>query len=390
MGLNDTQLAERIQIGFFGLRNAGKSSLVNKITNQEMSLVSNVKGTTTDPVKKSMELLPLGPVTIIDTPGFDDEGELGSMRVKRTKQTLSICDIAVFVTENDILTESENQLLSLIKARDIPYIIVRNKSDLAGKEQDENVIYTSAKDNLNIERVKEALAVLAPKKKEIHFVSDLISPGNQVILVIPIDSAAPKGRIILPQQQAIRDILDAGAISIITGVENLAKTIESMKKAPDLVITDSQAFDAVMKIVPENIPLTSFSILMARYKGFLDTALEGAERIKSLTDNSKVLICEGCTHHRQCDDIGTVKLPALIKKYRSAAPDFEFTSGHSFPEDLREYDLVIHCGACMLNDNEVRNRMNAAIEQGVAFTNYGIAIAKMNGIVERSIRPLGK
>ena len=387
MGLNETPSAERVHIGFFGMRNAGKSSLVNRVTGQDMSLVSDVKGTTTDPVRKSMELLPLGPVTIIDTPGFDDEGALGEMRVAKTKEVLAVCDIAVLVTENEELTDDELALLSLIDERGIPRLVAHNKRDLSDKknEDTDGKIYVSAKDNSGIFELKEAIGRLAPKKKETRLVADLISSEETVILVIPIDTAAPKGRIILPQQQAIRDILDAGATSLVTGVETLASTLDLMKKPPALVITDSQVFAKVMKIVPCKIPLTSFSILMARYKGFLDAALDGARAIDRLTDGAKVLISEGCTHHRQCEDIGTVKLPAWIKRHTGASVEFSFTSGHGFPDDLSEYDLVIHCGACMLNDNEVRNRMNAALAAGVPFTNYGTVIAHMNGILERSV-----
>ena len=357
-----------------------------------MSLVSEIKGTTTDPVKKSMEFLPLGPVTIIDTPGFDDEGTLGELRVAKTKEVLAVCDIAVFVTENDELSNAERELLALIEKRNIPYITVFNKRDLyeGDAASSDGKVYVSAKENRGIEELKRAIASLAPEKKTVEFVADLISSGDTVVLVIPIDSAAPKGRIILPQQQAIRDILDAGSMSYVTGVETLAATIGSLKTPPALIITDSQAFAAVAKIVPENIPLTSFSILMARYKGFLDTAVKGARTIDSLKDGARVLISEGCTHHRQCDDIGTVKLPALIKKRTGVNPEFEFTSGHGFPEDLSKYDLIIHCGACMLNDNEVRNRMEAAVSAGVPFTNYGVAIAHMTGILDRSIAPVIK
>ena len=392
MGLNDTPSSERIQIGFFGLRNAGKSSLVNRITNQEMSLVSDVKGTTTDPVKKSMELLPLGPVTIIDTPGFDDEGELGALRVERTKEALAVCDIAVLVTENDILSEKENELKAIIESRHIPFLTVHNKRDLFEdvKKPEENELYASARDGSGIEEIKNELAKLSPKEKTVRFVADLIDEGDTVVLVIPIDTSAPKGRIILPQQQAIRDILDANAISTVTGVENLEKTLLLIKSPPALVITDSQAFARVMDIVPESIPLTSFSILMARYKGFLDQAVEGAKSIDSLKDGAHILISEGCTHHRQCEDIGTVKLPTMLRKYTQKQFEFEYSSGHSFPDDLSGYDLVIHCGGCMLNDNEVQLRMKRALDQGVPFTNYGTSIAHMNGILERSIAPIKK
>ena len=405
MSLNDTPTAERTHIGFFGLRNAGKSSLVNRITNQEMSLVSDVKGTTTDPVKKSMELLPLGPVTIIDTPGYDDMGSLGELRVRKTKEMLAICDIAVFVTENDRLDPAEVELMGLIKEREIPCVSVRNKCDLSPADnvrdadhlslsqdasgQGDSILRVSACEGTGIEELKERLAHLAKYiKKEIRFVADMIKPGDSVVLVIPIDTSAPKGRLILPKQQAIRDILDAGGVSMVTGVDDLPDTLASLKKEPALVITDSQAFGRVMKMVPESIPLTSFSILMARYKGFLNEALKGAEAIKALKDGAEVLISEGCTHHRQCEDIGTVKLPKWLKEYTGKELNLSYTSGHGFPEDLSSYDLIIHCGACMLNDREVGNRMSAAQAAGVPFTNYGTSIAFMNGILERSVAPV--
>lgn len=391
MGLNDTQTAERIHIGFFGMRNAGKSSLVNCITNQEVSLVSDIKGTTTDPVKKSMELLPLGPVTIIDTPGFDDEGILGDMRVRKTKEVLSTCDIAVFVTDSDVLSDAENELLSIIQQREIPYLIVHNKTDQSKQEykNTQTDFYLSAKYGTGIEAFKNALAAsLGSRTKELQLVADFIQAGDIVILVTPIDGSAPKGRMILPQQQAIRDILDAGAVSLVTQVETLPACLDRLKTPPALVITDSQAFAKVMKLVPESIPLTSFSILMARYKGFLDEAVRGAAAIDRLPDNARVLISEGCTHHRQCEDIGTVKLPNWLKRHTGKELDIRFTSGHGFPEDLSEYDLIIHCGGCMLHDNELKNRMKKAVAAGTAFTNYGTAIAHMNGILERSIAPI--
>ena len=408
MSLNETPMAERVHIGFFGLRNAGKSSLVNRITNQEMSLVSDVKGTTTDPVKKSMELLPLGPVTIIDTPGYDDEGSLGKMRVRKTKEILATCDIAVFVTEHEKLNSVEEELLSLIQKRDIPCLIVQNKADLSGREGREfgatetsvahavpiettERVLVSATNNVGIKELKERLARLMPgKEKQVRLVADLIRPGETVVLVIPIDTSAPKGRLILPQQEAIRDILDVGAISVVTGVETLTDALNGLKEDPALVITDSQAFSKVMHLVKEDIPLTSFSILMARYKGFLEEAVRGAKAIDSVQDGNKVLICEGCTHHRQCEDIGTVKLPNWLGKHTGKTLDLTFTSGHGFPEELSEYDLIIHCGGCMLNDKEVQNRMNLAVAAGVPFTNYGTAIAHMNGILARSIAPIEK
>ncbi|MCR5753726.1 MAG: [FeFe] hydrogenase H-cluster maturation GTPase HydF [Acetatifactor sp.] len=397
MSLNETPMAERVHIGFFGLRNAGKSSLVNRVTNQEMSLVSDVKGTTTDPVKKSMELLPLGPVTIIDTPGYDDEGALGEQRVRRTKEVLSTCDIAILVTEHEKLLPIEQELLTLIQKRELPYLIVQNKTDLQKEvlKQDESTagdnrrIYVSAAEGMGIEELKERIAhCISGKSKQIRMVADLIHPGDTVVLVIPIDTSAPKGRLILPQQEAIRDILDTGAVSVVTGVENLSETINSLKENPDLVITDSQAFSKVMHLVSEEIPLTSFSILMARYKGFLKEAVRGAHAIDSLRDGDKVLICEGCTHHRQCEDIGTVKLPRWLAEYTGKNLELTFTSGHSFPEEPDGYDLIIHCGGCMLNDKEMQNRMNKAVDAGVSFTNYGTAIAHMNGILERSIAPI--
>lgn len=389
MSLNATTSAERIHIGFFGMRNAGKSSLVNSITNQEVSLVSDIKGTTTDPVRKSMEILPLGPITIIDTPGFDDEGTLGEMRVRRTMEMLKICDIVILVTENTLLNEKEQELLNLIKGKDIPYLIVHNKLDLKNNEysNNDNELYVSAKDKIGIEELKNKIAfIYKGKAKEIKFIGDFIKEKDIVILVTPIDSSAPKGRMILPQQQAIRDILDKNAISIVTQVEELNNVLSSLKNPPALVVTDSQAFSKVMKIVPDNIPLTSFSILMARYKGFLDIAVNGANSIDKLKDNANILISEGCTHHRQCEDIGTVKLPLWLKKYTNKELNFTFSSGHGFPSDLSSFDLIIHCGGCMLNDKEMISRMEEAQKQGVPITNYGTAIAYMNGILNRSIK----
>lgn len=391
MGLNDTPSAERVHIGFFGMRNAGKSSLVNRITNQEVSLVSDIKGTTTDPVKKSMELLPIGPVMMIDTPGFDDEGTLGEMRVRKTKEVLSTCDIAVFVTDGNALSKAENELLSIIRQRGIPCLIVHNKSDLSAGRQENTPtdFWVSAKDGTGIETFKNALAAsLGNRTKSVRFVADFIKAGDTVVLVTPIDSSAPKGRMILPQQQAIRDILDAGAVCMVTQVETLAACLENLQCPPALVVTDSQAFAKVMTLVPDDIPLTSFSILMARYKGFLDEAAKGAAAIDQLQDGAKILISEGCTHHRQCEDIGTVKLPNWLGRHTGRALDIRFTSGHRFPDDLSEYDLVIHCGGCMLHDNELLNRMNTAAAAGIPFTNYGTAIAHMNGILARSIAPI--
>lgn len=390
MSLNTTPAAERIHIGFFGLRNAGKSSLVNRFTGQQISLVSEVKGTTTDAVKKTMELLPLGPVVIIDTAGFDDEGALGEMRVQATLKALNSCDIALLVTENEELNEQENELLELIKSKEIPYLIVHNKADLT-ERQDGGKIYVSAKSGEGVEALKETVArLLSGKTKEIRFVSDFINAGDTVIFVCPIDESAPKGRLILPQQLAIRDVLDSGALAYTVQPEQLVQALQNLQTPPALVVTDSQAFGRVMKMVPDSVPLTSFSILMARYKGFLDNALNGAKALDSLADGAKVLISEGCTHHRQCNDIGTVKMPKWLSGYTQKRLEFEFTSGHTFPEDLSKYDLIVHCGGCMLNDAEMKNRRLAAQAQQVPFTNYGTVIAKMNGILDRSIEILKK
>ena len=393
MGLNDTPSGERIHIGFFGMCNSGKSSLINRITSQQVSLVSDISGTTTDPVKKAMELLPLGPVVFIDTPGFDDTGALGSLRVKRTKETLDLCDASVLVTENYSLNRDETELLDLIKKRNIPYFIVRNKTDLGIPDPDSNkdsdMFRVSALTGDGIEELKEKIASsLSGSVKQIRYIADLIDPGDTVVLVIPIDTSAPKGRLILPQQLALRDILDADAVSVVTGVERLPETLDKLKRKPALVITDSQVFSRVMKLVPEDIPLTSFSILMARYKGFLDTALKGAMAIDNLKDGASVLISEGCTHHRQCGDIGTVKLPAWLNKYTGKKLNFSYTQGHGFPDDISSYDLIIHCGGCMLNDAEMHNRMDKAVNARIPFTNYGIAIARMNGILDRCSAPL--
>lgn len=384
MSLNSTPSSERVHIGFFGIRNAGKSSLVNRITNQDMSLVSEVKGTTTDAVKKSMELLPIGPVVIIDTAGTDDEGELGAMRVEATKKILKACHIAVLVTENEKLNADEILLLKAIKERDIPYLIVHNKCDITGKSGEK--LYVSAATGEGIETLKNELArALGAENKKVRLIGDFISEGDTVILVTPIDSSAPKGRMILPQQQAIRDVLDSNALCVVTQVEQLNSAINNLKEPPALVVTDSQAFAQVMKIVPESIPLTSFSILMARYKGFLNEAVKGADKIPKLKNGDRVLICEGCTHHRQCEDIGTVKLPRLLKAYTGAELKLEFTSGHGFPDKLTDYDLIIHCGGCMLNDAEMKSRIDEAALQDVPITNYGTALAKINGILDRSI-----
>lgn len=389
MGLNSVVSAERIHIGFFGLRNAGKSSLVNAVTGQELALVSDVKGTTTDPVKKAMELLPLGPVVIIDTPGIDDEGDLGLMRVKRAMQVLNYADIAVLVVDaSKGMSKADSDLVDAFESKKMPYIIAFNKSDLIGEtpQETEKEIYVSTVNKLNIERLKEKIASAVKSKTESKkIVSDLIKAGDTVVLVTPIDESAPKGRLILPQQLTIRDILDSHATAVVTRETELAQTLDSLKNPPALVITDSQVFGFVSKIVPENIPLTSFSILFARYKGNLDILANGAKHLDELKDGDKVLISEGCTHHRQCNDIGTVKLPGWIKKHTGKEIEFEFTSGGEFPQELSSYSLIVHCGGCMLNEREVQYRLRQAEDEGVPITNYGTAIAYMNGILSRSL-----
>ena len=392
MSLNATPSGERVHIGFFGRRNAGKSSVVNAFTGQELSVVSEVKGTTTDPVLKSMELLPLGPVVIMDTPGFDDEGALGELRVKKTKQVLNRADCAVLVVDATVgLTPVDRELLALFREKNLPYLIAYNKSDLAAApgELEEPGLLVSAKTGENIHELKERVARLVDREgPQPHLVADLLAPGDLVVLVVPIDSAAPKGRLILPQQQTIRDILEARAVSVVTGVEELPQTLQSLGKAPRLVITDSQAFGAVNKLVPRQIPLTSFSILMARYKGTLDQSAAGAAQLDQLQDGDKVLLSEGCTHHRQCEDIGTVKIPRWLKEYTGKDLVLEHSSGRDFPEDLSPYRLIIHCGGCMLGEREMAYRQKTAQDAGVPFTNYGMAIAQMHGILQRSLEPL--
>lgn len=387
MSLNDTPSGERVHIGFFGRRNAGKSSLVNAVTGQELAVVSDVKGTTTDPVYKAMELLPIGPVEIIDTPGFDDEGELGELRVKKTRQILAKTDIAVLVADiTSGLTECENELIRLFKEREIPYIIVNNKCDLGDKNiSSANEIAVSALNGTNIHELKELIASQVKTTSERRIIGDLIQSGDMIVLVTPIDAAAPKGRMILPQVQTLRDILDSDAMAVFTKEFQLAETLEKLGSPPKMVVTDSQAFGMVSKIVPESVLLTSFSILMARYKGFLETAVKGAAAISSLNDGDTVLVSEGCTHHRQCGDIGSVKLPALLKKTTGRSLNIALSSGRDFPEDLTQYKLVIHCGGCMLNEREMVYRMRSAQAQDVPFTNYGIALALMNGILKRSL-----
>lgn len=393
MSLNSVASAERLHIGFFGLRNAGKSSVVNAVTGQSLALVSDVKGTTTDPVKKAMELLPLGPVVIIDTPGIDDEGELGLMRVRRAKQVLNYADIAVLVVDaSKGMTDSDSELVSLFESKKLPYVIAYNKSDLIKDipAETDKEIYVSAVSGINIERLKNKISEAAKtEKNEKHVVADIINAGDTVVLVTPIDESAPKGRLILPQQQTIRDVLDSGALAVVTRDKELVKTLEALKNPPALVITDSQAFGYVSSVLPEGVPLTSFSILFARYKGNLPTLAKGAAMLDKLSDGDKVLISEGCTHHRQCNDIGTVKLPSWIKKHSGKELKFEFTSGGEFPEELSDYALIVHCGGCMLNEREMQYRIRQAEDSGVPITNYGTAIAHMNGILGRSLEPFG-
>ena len=389
MSLNQTVSAERIHISFFGMRNAGKSSIVNAITGQSLSVVSDVKGTTTDPVKKAMELLPLGPVVITDTPGIDDEGVLGEKRVEKTREILAKTDIAVLVADAvKGLSSADNALLKEFEERKLPFLIVFNKCDLLESvpETEGNTVYASAKNGTNITLVKEKLGEFAKSvKTEKFIVADLIKEDDLVILVTPIDESAPKGRLILPQQLTLREILDKRAIAITCQDTQLKKTLESLSHKPALVITDSQVFGKVSPIVPEDIPLTSFSVLMARYKGELGSLTKGSEKLKSLKDGDKVLISEGCTHHRQCNDIGTVKIPQWIRDYSGAEPEFSFTSGGEFPKDLSGYALIVHCGGCMLTEKEMQNRISQANAQSIPIVNYGMAIATMNGILERSL-----
>ena len=391
MSLNDTPSGERIRISFFGVRNAGKSSLLNSITSQDMAVVSDTPGTTTDPVSKAMELLPLGPVILTDTAGIDDEGALGSLRIQKTRQILNKTDIAVLVTD---CTQEESpfeaQLKSLFVEKKIPYITVRNKCDLlAGYENTEcppGEIFVSAAQNININKLKELIAAAyRPEENAVRLVGDIIAHGDLVVLVIPIDESAPKGRLILPQQQAIRDILESGAFAVTTRETELSECLERLGRKPDLVITDSQAFGKVAAVTPKDIPLTSFSILMARYKGFLDTAVKGVIAIDRLNDGDTILISEGCTHHRQCGDIGTVKLPAWLRERTGKELIIETSSGTAFPDDLSKYSLIIHCGGCMLSPREMIYRMKCAEDQGIPFTNYGTAIAFMKGILRRSL-----
>ncbi|MBQ8194134.1 MAG: [Oscillospiraceae bacterium] len=387
MGLNSTPSANRMHIGFFGRRNAGKSSLLNAVTGQELALVSDIAGTTTDPVYKAMELLPLGPVMLIDTAGIDDEGALGEMRIKKTQQVLNKTDIAVLVVSTEYgMTQYETELLQLFSKKDIPYIIAYNKSDIITPEiLPENAISVSAKNGHNINELKEKIASLYKNNDDKKIIADKLSAGDMVVLVVPIDESAPKGRLILPQQQTIRDILEAGAMCTVCRDTELIQTLAALKQKPAMVITDSQAFGRVAKDTPSDILLTSFSIIMARYKGFLEQAVHGAAMLDKLQDGDKVLICEGCSHHRQCEDIGTVKIPAWLKEYTGKKLQLSWTSGTQFPEELSEYSLIIHCGGCMLTEREVSYRMKCAADAGVPVTNYGTAIAMMKGILKRSL-----
>ena len=423
MSLNDTVRADRIHIAFFGKRNAGKSSLVNAVTNQELAIVSDIKGTTTDPVYKAMELLPLGPVVMIDTPGYDDEGELGELRVKKADQVMNKTDIGVLVADATTgLSDEDIRLTERLSKKNIPFIIVFNKSDMLSetmlspqKEKnaanlDENgdgktnvgkdviykgitgkdvpCIYVSVLNKTNIHELRELIASVKPENSERRLVGDLIEPSDMIILVMPQDEAAPKGRLILPQVQMIRDILDEHGMSLCVQTEETAKAIDSLKEKPKLVITDSQVFKKVAEAVPEEIPLTSFSILLARYKGYLDSALKGVKAIKELKKGDKVLISEGCTHHRQCNDIGTVKIPKWLKEKLGFEVDYDTSSGTEFPDDLSAYKAVIHCGGCMLNEREITYRIKCAEDQGVPVVNYGILIAYLQGILDRAVAML--
>lgn len=393
MGLNSTPSAERLHIGIFGKRNAGKSSLINAITGQSLAIVSDIKGTTTDPVSKAMELLPLGPVVIIDTPGLDDVGVLGQMRISKTYQVLNKTDIALLVIDGSIgMSKEDEALLEVIKEKKIPYLIVVNKIDEMREEMEESKerIYVSATSKLNIEELKERIGNLIPKEeKKRPLVADLLKPLDFVILVVPIDASAPKGRLILPQQQTIRDIIEAGAVSIVVKDTELKETLEKLGQKPRLVITDSQAFSEVAKQTPDDVPLTSFSILFARYKGDLWEAVKGARAIENLKDGDTILMAEGCTHHRQCEDIGTVKIPNWIRNYTKGKDiRIETCSGTEFPSDLSKYQMIVHCGGCTLNEREMKYRIRCAVDQGIPITNYGTFIAYMKGILERSIEPL--
>ena len=394
MGMNETPSGERVHIAFFGRRNAGKSSLVNAVTGQELAIVSDVRGTTTDPVYKSMELLPLGPVVIIDTPGIDDEGELGLKRVGKTRQVLNKADLAVLVVDALEGTGSwEEEMIRLFEKKEIPYLVVYNKMDLlTGKpdvQTEKHTVYVSARTGEGIQQLKERMARLTSQEtSEKRLVADLVTPLDTVILVVPIDKAAPKGRLILPQQQVIRDLLDTGAMPFVCRETELTETFSKLKEAPALVITDSQVFPLVDRLTPPQVRLTSFSILFARYKGDLKQAAEGAKALETIQDGDLILISEGCTHHRQCGDIGTEKLPNWIRQYTGKSPEFHFTSGTEFPEDVSGYKLIVHCGGCMLNAREMKSRLRSAADQEIPMTNYGILIAYMKGILKRSMEAL--
>lgn len=398
MSLNATPSSERVHIGIFGKRNAGKSSLINAITGQNLAIVSEAKGTTTDPVYKAMELLPLGPVMIIDTPGIDDEGVLGSLRIQKAYQVLNKTDIALVIIDSAVGPSAEDlRLIKRINAKKIPLLIVINKCETINEDKktayqallpNRKLLFVSAEQKLNIFELKEAITQTVPAdENKAQIVADLLSPSDFVVLVVPIDSAAPKGRLILPQQQTIRDILEADAAAIVVKENELTNTLQNLGKRPKLVITDSQVFKKVAAETPADILLTSFSILFARYKGNLQTAVQGVTALESLEDGDKILVGEGCTHHRQCDDIGTVKLPRWIKEYTGKNPEFIFTSGTEFPLDLSPYKIIIHCGACMLNEREMQYRIKCAADQNIPFTNYGITIAYINGILKRTVEP---
>ena len=403
-GMNETPSGERVHIGFFGRRNAGKSSVVNAVTGQELAVVSDVKGTTTDPVSKAMEILPLGPVVVIDTPGFDDEGSLGEKRVAQAQKILGKTDIAVLVVDaHEGLKTTDGELAGLFRERNIPFLVALNKSDIAEDSEDhvlaeerpgllqdiaagsQGLVHVSALSGDGIYELRERIAALKPEGNEGRLIADKINKGDLIVLVVPIDKAAPKGRLILPQQQTIRDILDAGAASVVVREFELEDTLKSLGRKPDLVVTDSQVFGFVNKTVPSDVPLTSFSILMARYKGLLDEAVKGVAAVKSLKDGDRILIAEGCTHHRQCGDIGSVKIPAWLRESTGKELVFETASGTGFPEDLSGYALVVHCGGCMLNEKEVTRRTREAAKQGVPITNYGTLIAYLHGILGRSL-----
>ena len=400
MGMNQTPASERVHIGFFGRRNAGKSSIINAVTGQDLAIVSDVMGTTTDPVYKTMELLPLGPVMVIDTPGIDDEGKLGALRVKKSYQVLNKTDIGVLVIDSTVgKGPQEEALIRRFREKGIPFVVVYNKCDLlpegplsaAGNSPAEHSIYVSAARNIHIQELKELIASLKPEDTHRYpLIGDLMSPGDLIVLVVPIDKAAPKGRLILPQQQTIRDILDHGGLSLVVRDTELKDALANLRAGgitPRLVVTDSQVFARVSQDTPAHIPLTSFSILFARYKGDLGTAVQGAAALDQVQDGDKILIAEGCTHHRQCDDIGTHKIPGWIRQYTGKNPEFVFTSGTEFPDDVSGYRLVVHCGGCMLNEREMKYRTACCRDQGVPITNYGILIAQVTGILRRSLEP---